>query len=56
MNRNIINGMLVIHGCKHNLEKECNVLNVELGDCEIECEGKIVWRCPFFLLRVESNE
>ena len=54
MYRNIINGMLVIHGCIHKLEKDCPVLNEELGDCEIECENKIVWRCPYFHIRIKN--
>ena len=54
MYRNIVNGLLVIHGCIHKLENECNVLNKELGDCEIECENKIVWRCPYFYLKIKK--
>jgi len=48
MYRNIIYGKLVVHGCIHGLECECPVVNIELGDCQIECENRVVWRCPFF--------
>ena len=32
--------------CKLNKEKECEILNKQLGDCEIEELGEIQWRCP----------
>jgi hypothetical protein len=54
MHRNIINGRLVIHGCIHGLENECDVFNRQLGDCEIECENKVVWRCPYLYLEVRE--
>ena len=31
--------------CKKGLEKTCNIKNIELGDCEIEDEGIVYWRC-----------
>jgi len=52
MYRNIINGMLIIHGCIHKLEHECDVLNVQLGDCTLECENRVVWQCPYFYLKI----
>ena len=54
MFRNIVYDKLVVHGCIHKLENECDVLNKELGDCEIECENKIVWRCPFSHLNIRK--
>lgn len=54
MFRNIIFGKLIVHGCIHKLEKECCVLNIELGDCEIECNNEIVWRCPYFNIQIRE--
>lgn len=39
----------IIHcGCIHNLEKECKILNEILGDCMIEDENLIKWKCKFY--------
>jgi len=54
MYRNLVYGKLVIHGCIHKLENECTVLNKELGDCEIECENKVVWRCPYLHIEIRN--
>jgi hypothetical protein len=41
--------------CKYHKEKDCVILNVELGDCEI-CEGdKVVWRCPNYIKERDEN-
>jgi len=34
--------------CELNDEDECRILNHDLGDCEIEEHGIIVWRCKHY--------
>ena len=35
--------------CKYNKEKTCEILNKQLGDCEIEEDDIVVWRCPDYI-------
>jgi hypothetical protein len=45
--------------CSLDKENECDIFNNQLGDCELESEGEIVWRCPFYkdieVLKKEIN-
>ena len=34
--------------CKENKQESCKVLNEDLGSCEIEEDGIVVWRCHNF--------
>jgi hypothetical protein len=47
-----ISHRIVHYGCIHNLEDECDVLNNQLGDCMIEIDNIIGWRCPFYKCNV----
>lgn len=43
--------------CKKNCQETCPILNKHLGDCEIEENGVVQWRCSDYLgLEVDDNQ
>ena len=41
--------------CELNKERACEILNKELGDCEIDSDNKIVWRCPHYKQELKAK-
>lgn len=50
-----LTGRVVHYGCIHNLEKDCDILNLEIGDCVLDIDDKIVWRCPYYRCNVYED-
>ena len=41
--------------CRCNKQDTCRILNELLGDCEIEEDGRIVWRCSNYTVIEEDK-